>query len=167
MKKLFLFLLTSLLLAGCSNKTAEEYKNSAEAHLKNNDIVNAVEAYEHLVNEYPRSEYTTEALYQLGELYQSKMPADMPASQSMEKAAESYRKLQEKYPKDHRAPMALFMAAYIKANELHKYQEATELYNLFLKKYPEHELASSAAQELEIMGLSPDEVLQKKTAAGI
>jgi len=59
------------------------------------------------------------------------------------------------------------MAAYIKANELKKYQEATDLYTLFLKKYPKHELAASAAQELEIMGMSPDEILKQKTAAGI
>jgi TolA-binding protein len=167
MKKLFLLLISGLFLIGCSSKTAEEYKNTAEEHLQNNNIVQAVEAYENLVREYPRSEYTSEALYKLGSLYQSKMISDMTPAQSLEKAADTFRLLQEKHPKDSRAPMALFMAAYIKANELNNYQEATELYNLFLKKYPKHELASSAAQELEIMGLSPDEVLEKKTAAGL
>jgi TolA-binding protein len=167
MKKLFLLILPGLLLIGCSTKTAEEYKNSAEEHLSNNNLVQAVEAYENLVKEYPNSEYTTEALYKLGSLYQTKMLSDLPASQSLEKAADTFKMLYEKHPKDSRAPMALFMAAYIKANELHKYQEATELYNIFLKKYPQHDLASSAAQELEIMGLSPDEVLKQKTAADL
>jgi TolA-binding protein len=165
MKRLFLFVISAFLLIGCSSKTAEEYKNTAEEHLKNNDITLAVETYENLIKEHPDSEFATEAMYKLGSLYQNKMLTDMSPSQSLEKAADTFKKLQENYPKDSRAPMALFMAAYIKANELRKYQEATELYNLFLKKYPKHELASSAAQELEIMGLSPEDVLKQKTAA--
>jgi TolA-binding protein len=165
MKKLILFLLPGLFLIGCSSHTAEEYKNSAEEHLKNNNVVLAVEAYETLLKEYPDSEFSSEALYKLGSLYQSKMVTDLSSVQSMEKAAESYKILQQKYPDDTRAPLALFMSAYIKANELQKYQEATELYNLFLQKYPSHELVSSASRELEIMGLSPDEVLKQQTAA--
>jgi outer membrane protein assembly factor BamD (BamD/ComL family) len=165
MKKLIMLVLPALIFISCSNKTAEEYKSSAEENLKKNNIALALESYESIIEEYPGSKYAADALYQVATLYQNKMVKDVTELQSLEKAADSYRMLQEKFPGDERAPVALFMSAYIKANELKNYQQATELYNLFLKKYPKHELASSASQELQIMGMSPDEVLKNKSAA--
>jgi hypothetical protein len=35
---------------------------------------------------------------------------------------------------------------------------------LFIEKYPDHELAASAKEELENMGLTPEEILQKNLA---
>ncbi len=167
MKKIILYILPLLFLIGCNSKTAEEYKAEAEASLKKNDVAKAISSYQNLVDEFPESESACEALYEIATLYQNKLVKDISPVQSMEKAAGNFRLVQERFPKNEKAPVALFMAAYINANELHKFQEATELYNLFLKKYPEHELAASAKQELEIMGLSPDDVLKQKTASGL
>jgi outer membrane protein assembly factor BamD (BamD/ComL family) len=165
MKNFLFFLIPALIFTACSSKTAEEYLKTAEENVKNNNITEAVQQYEALVNEFPGNENSAEALYQLAVLHHNKMVPEIPSTLSMEKASDYYKRLQEKFPSDSRAPMALFMSAYIKANELKNYPEATELYNKFISKYPKHDLASSASQELEIMGLSPDEVLKKKTAA--
>ena len=56
------------------------------------------------------------------------------------------------------------MAGFISANELNNFDEATSIYKQFLKEYPDNELAASAQAELDNMGLSPEEILQKKLA---
>ena len=38
-------------------------------------------------------------------------------------------------------------------------------YNLFLEKYPSHPLAVSAKEELNNMGLTPEEILKQNEAA--
>ena len=57
------------------------------------------------------------------------------------------------------------MAGYILANDLQKYDDATKSYKLFIEKYPGHPLASSAKQELDNMGLSPEEILKRTETA--
>jgi len=56
------------------------------------------------------------------------------------------------------------MAGFILANDLNMYNEATEAYNLFMETFPKHELAASAKEELDNMGLTPEEILQKNIA---
>ncbi len=54
------------------------------------------------------------------------------------------------------------MAGFILANELNKTEEAKVIYEEFLKKYPDNQLAGSVKLELESIGKSPEEILQKK-----
>ena len=56
------------------------------------------------------------------------------------------------------------MAGFVQSNELHDYDGATETYNSFLKVFPDHELAASAKEELNNMGLTPEEILEKNLA---
>jgi len=56
------------------------------------------------------------------------------------------------------------MAGFIYANELQNYKEAEILYKQFLNEYPDNELAPSARAELENLGLSPEEILEKNLA---
>jgi len=79
----------------------------------------------------------------------------------MNKSIESFKKIFEKYPQNKYAPVSLFMSGFVQANELQNYDEATKAYNLFLQKYPDHELAKSAKEELDNMGLSPEDILKK------
>jgi TolA-binding protein len=67
----------------------------------------------------------------------------------------------EKYPDSEEAPKSLFMSGFILANDLMLYDKATSSYNLFLEKYPSHPLAVSAKEELDNMGLSPEEILKR------
>jgi TolA-binding protein len=74
---------------------------------------------------------------------------------------ELFRSVYEKYPNSEQAPMGLFMAGFVEANELNDYDAATKTYNLFLETFPDHELATSAKEELDNMGLTPEEILKK------
>lgn len=163
--KLFIFYIPffAFLMLSCSSKSDKEYLKLADQNVKQNNISEAVKAYETLAEEYPESDLAPEALYQLAALYQNDMVKGMSKEQSLKKSVEIYGKVYSKYPKSVKAPMALFIKGYILANELKDYDKASQIYNLFIKKYPHHELTNSAKEELDHLGLTPDEILNEKT----
>jgi TolA-binding protein len=80
----------------------------------------------------------------------------------MEKAVTLFKSVFDKYSDSKQASVSLFMAGFIQANDLKKYQEATATYNLFLQKYPKSDLAPAAAEEINNMGLTPEKIIAKK-----
>lgn len=167
MKYLSLFLITIFLIIGCKGKSAEAYFSEAEAFVVQNNIADALAAYEKVVSDYPKSEYAPTALSKIASLYQNNLVPNITPIESNEKAVSYYRSIFEKFPEHEIAPVSLFMAGFILANELKKFDEATQTYNLFLKEFPDHELAASTREELEVMGLSPEEILKKKIATDL
>ena len=164
MKKLFLLLLV-LFTFGCGGKkSAEDLMTEANTNLKDNKIPEAVSLYEELLEEYPDDEKAPEALSKLASIYQNKMLKNLSDKESLEKAAYLFRKIFDDYPESEFAPTGLFMTGFVLANELKNYDKATETYNLFLEKFPAHELAASAREEIENMGLTPEEILEKNLA---
>lgn len=166
MKYIFV-LLAGLLIAGCGGKSPDEHLKEAESLSRQNKITEAIAEYEKIIHEYPDEPAASEAMYQIAALYQNKSVPNIEVNVSLEKAVELYQNVYEKYPASERAPMSLFLSGFIQANDLAKYDEATAAYNLFLEKYPNHELASSAKEELEFMGLTPEEILAKKSSKEI
>lgn len=162
MRILLLLLIPVLFLIGCSSKDDADYKAEAEEHIKKGNAAEAITAYENLVKEFPKSEQAPEAISQIASLYQNKLVKNLSQKESMEKAAETFRRVYEKYPNSKQAPKSLFMSGFILANELKKYDNATETYKVFLSKYPNHELAKAAKDELETMGLTPEEIINRK-----
>ncbi|MEK6553013.1 MAG: tetratricopeptide repeat protein, partial [Bacteroidota bacterium] len=84
--------------------------------------------------------------------------------ESLKKAVEYYQRLYQQFPKDERAPKALFMSGFILANELRNIDAARLTYQQFLDKFPKHELTTPARTELDNLGKTPEEILQEKTA---
>ena len=82
----------------------------------------------------------------------------------MKLRVESFKKIHDNYPESDYAPTGLFMAGFINANELQNYEEATSLYQKFLKEYPDNELVPSAQAELNFMGMSPEDIIEKNVA---
>lgn len=162
MKTLVVLVTAVFLFAGCSKKSNTDYIKSAEANLKNNKIQEAIADLETFVKENPENEKAPDALTKLASIYQNKMLKNLPANESLEKAVQTYRQIFDTYPNSTKAPTALFMSAFILANELQKFHPAEMSYRLFLQKYPNHELANSAREELNNLGLSPEEILKKK-----
>lgn len=69
------------------------------------------------------------------------------------KQAENYfEKIVQEYPNGIYTSKAIFMIGFINANYLKDYDKARKYYQMFLKKYPKHELADDAKYELEHMG---------------
>jgi TolA-binding protein len=71
---------------------------------------------------------------------------------------QNFKSLIEKYPEGENTPNTIFMIGFINANHLEKFDEAKIYYNMFMEKYPEHELASSAKYELETLGKDINEL---------
>ena len=161
MKRLFsIFIL--LILIGCGEKkSVDELITEANTNLNENKVPEAVLLFEEIINEYPDSDKTPEILSRLASVYQNKMLKNLSDTESLEKAVSLFRKIYDDYPESSYAPTGLFMSGFVLANELNYYDKATETYNIFLEKYPTHELATSAKEEIENMGLSPEEILEK------
>ncbi len=164
MKNLLLILLLGITLVGCGKKTDDDYLKSAKESVDNNNIPEAVTAYENLIKEYPQSPKAPEAIFQLASLYQNKMVKSVDEKASLLKAVDLFKSIYEKYPDSHLAPKSLFMSGFILANDLNDFDKATSTFNLFLQKFPNDALASSAKEELDNMGLSPEEILKKKSS---
>jgi TolA-binding protein len=167
MRSTFALVIAAIVLIGCSKKTDKDYLISAEENLKNNKIQEAIADLEVFLKEESSSEKAPEALTKLASIYQNKMLKNLPEKESVNKAVIIYRQVFDKYPNSTQAPTALFMSAFILANELQKYHPAEAAYNLFLQKYPNHELAGSAREELNNLGLSPEEILKRKNTPNI
>jgi len=100
------------------------------------------------------------AYYHLGELY--RMPEIAKSSKDKLKAIENYKKVYEKFPKNDLASQALFQIGFIYGNELDDIPNATEYYNKVIKEYPKTEAAKLAQDDLQLLGKSPEELLNER-----
>ena len=165
MKSVLLLVLFALILTGCSKKSDKEYMDAAEKSAQNKNYSEALKLYQELLKEYPDSKNAPEALVKMASLYMIDADSTLNQEQSYAKAAELFKEVFDKYPKSEQAPKALFMSAFVLSNDLNKYDEATKIYKLFLEKFPNHQLAKSAKEELNTMGMSPDDILKKNKNA--
>jgi TolA-binding protein len=164
MKKYLLLFAVALMFVGCGKKDANELIGEASELIKNNNITEAVNLFEEIIKEHPESREASVAMYELGKIYQSKLLKSVDETESLNKAVYYFDEVYQKYSTSPEAPLALFMKGFILANELNQLDEATKTYKIFVEKYPNHELANSAQDELNFMGLSPEQILQKKSS---
>lgn len=160
-----IFSFVVLLMVSCSSKLSDkELLDKGNSEIHQEKVPEAVASFEELLNEYPDSKLAPEALVQLATIYQNKLIKNISEEESIKKAVMNFRKIYDDYPESDAAPKGLFMAGFLLANELRDYEQATEVYNLFLEKFPDSELAVSAREELDNMGLTPEQILQKNLA---
>lgn len=149
----------------CSTMNEDELLESAQKNIDNENYQEALKDFQQLVSEFPEGKYKGLAHFEMGKLYQGNVITGLSKEESMLKAVEHYKIVYSEYPEMTEAPGALFMVGFIQANELNRFEEARKAYDLFLQKYPEHELAVSAKTELETLGLTPEEILQKSISS--
>lgn len=75
-----------------------------------------------------------------------------------DESVNNFKSLLENYPDGQNSPNAMFMIGFICANHSEKFDEAKIYYNMFMEKYPKHELVSSAKYELETLGKDINEL---------
>lgn len=71
-----------------------------------------------------------------------------------------WQSLCEKYPDHRRAPDALFLQAFTFENDVKDLNKAKNLYEEFLKKYPNHAFSANIPVILENLGKSPEELIE-------
>lgn len=165
MSKLPILFILALLFFSCSKPTDQENLDQAKNLIKEKKIDEAVKTLEQIINEHPESNVAPKALVELATLYQGQLDPNVPRNESFNRAQKYFREVYDKYPKSEEASNSLFMSGFILANDLHKYDEATKAYKLFIEKYPDNPLVQSAKDELDNMGLTPEEILKKKAVA--
>jgi TolA-binding protein len=165
MKKLTLLVLIIIAVVSCSKTNDQDYLNRAESEVKDKKINEAVADLQTLLKEFPESKLAPKALVQLATIYQGQLVKGLTMRESFDKSQKYFKEVYDKYQNSEEAPSALFMSSFILANHLHRFDEATAGYKLFIEKYPDNPLVVSAKDELDNMGLSPEEILKKKEVA--
>ena len=155
-------LILGIIFTGCSKKSDVDYMDVANKSIKQNNISKAVESYQTLLKEYPHSHEAPDAMFRLATLYQNKLVKNISEKESLEKAVSLFEELNTKYSGSKIAPKALFMSGFVLANDIRDFNRATAVFRKFIRIYPNNELTSSAREELNNMGMTPAEILEKK-----
>jgi TolA-binding protein len=140
-------------LIGCSKPSAEEMFNKGTDSQKAEQYDAAIATYQELINAYPDSARTPEAVYAVGTIYQNQ-------KHSYRQAIQTFRFLVEKYPNHATAPNASFLIGFIYNNELKNIDSARMAYEEFLKRYPANQLTGSVQFEISNLGKDPSEILK-------
>lgn len=126
--------------------------NEKTNRIDQQSAVDFIELTEGYASIRPESALTPDLLFQGSDV--------AGAIRDYEKALAFLAKINTDYPDYKRAPQALFMRAFTLDAELKRYNEAKVLYQEFLKKYPNDELAESAQFSLKNLGKSEEEIVQ-------
>ncbi len=111
--------------------------------------VDACEAY---ALGFPQDENTADNLFKAAEVAKS--------LRTYTKSLSLYDWVIEKYPSYEKAPTALFLKGFIIENNIGDDEKAREIYNDFIAKYPQHELADDVQFLIENLGKTDEEILQ-------
>ncbi|MEM9935847.1 MAG: tetratricopeptide repeat protein, partial [Bacteroidota bacterium] len=111
-------------------------------------------AYMDFAEAQPSDPESVEYLYKASEHLES--PLKKP-----EEAIEVLQKIAAQYPEHPRAADAMFRTGYIYHNTLQDLDQAKNAYNAFIEKYPDHELIPSAKFEVNNLGVSTQELLER------
>src|ERR1035438_129909 len=110
-------------------------------------------SYKNFADSFPKNDSISEYLFRAGRLASS-------LTYLME-AVNCYDKAYANYPTSKRAPFCLFMEGFIYENQLHGNEKAKKLYEEFMKKYPDHELAKDVKFSLDHIGKSDEELIKE------
>lgn len=160
--KLYLPLLALLFLINCTQKSDKEYFDKIMLSIKEKKYTEALSEMEKLLEKYPESKLSPQAIYEIAKLYHSNLIPNLGKEESLRKAIDYYKKIFSNYKNFPEAERALFVTGFIFANELNKLDSAKYYYELFLKNFNNSELTNSVKLELENLGKSPEEILTKK-----
>jgi len=170
MMRFFVVTWCCITLVGCSKPSAEESFSAAEkaqheaeasfdvSGAFQDSLFNAaIELYERVVEDHPDNPLAELALFRKAELHNNGL-------RNFPDAIGTFRRYLAMYPNTPQAPVSLFMMGFLYANELRQLDSAAAVYRRFLASYPEHELSGSARAELDNLGKSPEEIIEKQLA---
>ncbi|NNF22153.1 MAG: hypothetical protein HKN67_09435 [Saprospiraceae bacterium] len=112
-------------------------------------FVDACEAY---AVAYPKDSATPEYLFKAAEVAKS--------IRTFPKSLAIYDWIIEGYPNYEKTPTSLFLKGFIIENNLRDDEKAGKIYNEFLNKYPNHDLADDVQFLIDNLGKTDEEILQ-------
>ncbi len=160
MKK-FLPLLFIVLVFACSQNSDKEIYTQAKQHLARQEFKIAVNNLKEILASYPNGKYAFKAALEIAKVYHAHAIKSIPTNESLKIAVDYYKRANSIDPKAPEAPKALFLAAFIEANQLNKLNDARATYEKFIRMYPESEMTKSAKKEIENLGVPPEKIIEK------
>jgi tetratricopeptide (TPR) repeat protein len=112
--------------------------------------LNKVQVY---VDSFKDDQHRAELLFKSGEV--------LNGLGSYSFAIRKFQDLIGLYPNDPRAAESMFLCAFIYDTYLQNYDDAGRYYKMFLKKYPNHQLAKDAKISLDNLGKTPEELVKE------
>ena len=155
MKHSIFFLLLLCVFSSCSRKSEADLYREGKAAEEQKNFPLAVERYEEVVKQAPKTAYAETSQYHVAVIYNNDL-------QDWVKAVAAYRVFYMMFPSSSHAPSALFLTGFLFNNQLHQIDSARMAYEMFLRQYPTHELATSAKFELETLGKDPGQIVQSQ-----
>lgn len=170
--QLTLALLVFLSLSACRKSTEQRIQEKEEAlrQLHETRGADAItrekqlfgelsQLYESLASEQPGSAAAQEALVKASTMYIS--------LEQYDKAVEILDKAMSQNGESDPTAVALFQKAFVLNNYLKDLPKAEAVYREFIQRFPEHPLRADAENELEFLGLSPEEILRRRSGDGV
>ncbi len=149
-----------IMLTSCSIKETEDELWSKTKMLKSQEKhEEALETIQKLLDNYPESDYASEARFMLADGF-ANIKNDYP------KAVIEYRRIILEFPDSNLAPKAQFMIGYIYANYVKDYDKARAAYLEFRKNYEDNDLSQAVEFELQYLGKNLDDITELKRITG-
>lgn len=156
-----LSVIVSLFLFSCSPSRDEmtEKISKMEADMKtapkvdSNAVTELLSAYQNFASKYAKDSLAPDYLYKAAGL--------AVGFNRGTQAVELYETIISTYPEYRRIPECYFMEAFAYENAIGNIGKASEYYNKFLLKYPEHDLADDARAAIKFLGKSPEEMVKE------
>lgn len=142
------------------DKTIEVYEKILYDQGKNKETnfdikaaMGTVRAYEKYAETKADDPKTPEYLFKAAEIQRS--------LKNYKKAISNYETIQANFPDYDKTPHSVFLLGFIYENDLKDNEKAKAMYEQFLEKYPEHELADDVQFSLDNLGISPEEIIKR------
>jgi outer membrane protein assembly factor BamD (BamD/ComL family) len=163
-KAIVLISLFALLFA-CSNKDDNYYFKQAQKHLARQEYKKAVDSFIAILDNFPESEHAPKAALEIAKLYHGNAISGVPRDEALRIAVKYYKMCNSLAPESAEGTNALFMAAFVEANELKDYDAAKKTYREFIDKYPDNPMVQSAKIEIQTLGIEPEKIIERQIKA--
>ncbi len=159
--KIFAITLLGLFFA-CSGETDKSLFKEAQKHLARQEYKQAVDSFVEILDKFPDGKFAPRAALEVAKIYHGHAVKQVPRDESYKIAVKYYKLCNSLAPNTDDGANALFMAAFIQANEIKDYENAKKTYQKFIEKYPDNPLVSSAKIEIENLGVEPEKIIEKQ-----
>jgi len=158
-----IILIASIIFIACKNEKNNDLEgqiqrlekklfDEKDGVINKKEAANMIHLYLAYVKEDPNSDKAPAYLFKAADVSINTFHSDQ--------TIKLFNQLLHDYPNYKKAPQALFLKAFTFENYLNQTDSARANYELFLKKYPNHDFANDAQVSLNNLGKTPEEIIK-------
>jgi len=151
MQKVLMPLFMLLLLSACDKRTPDQIYNAALDAKAQKKYDLAIKEYSQLADKAPEYEMLPKALYDMAEIHMNQLS-------DMDGAIKAFQRLANQFTHSEEGLKARFMAGFLLANNVKRYEEAANEYHRFITDYPNNPLIEAVQFELDNLGKPIEEI---------